>query len=49
MYFRDYNSVKFTNGVKSFAIISHVYNGAAEFTLHVQLVSDERVESYSDT
>lgn len=49
MYFRDYDSVKFTNDVKSFAIISHVYNGAAEFTLHVRLVSDERVESYSDT
>lgn len=49
MYFRDYDSVKFTNDVKSFAIISHVYNGAAEFTLHVRTVNDERVGSYSDT
>lgn len=49
MYFRDYDSVKFTNDVKSFAIISHVYNGAAEFTLHVKTVNDERVGSYSDT
>lgn len=49
MHVIDYDSVKFTNDVKSFAIISHVYNGAAEFTLLVQIANNERVETYDDT
>jgi hypothetical protein len=49
MLFMDYDSVKFKDYVKSFCIIPRVRNGAAEFTLLVQLVNNERTEVYDDT
>lgn len=42
MYFMDYDSVKLTNYVQRFCIISRVRNGVAEFTLLVQLVNNGR-------
>lgn len=44
MYFMDYDSVKLTNYVQRFCIISRVRDGVAEFTLLVQLVNNERAE-----
>lgn len=49
MYFMDYDSVKLTNYVQRFCIISRVRDGVAEFTLLVQLVNNERAEVYDDT
>lgn len=49
MYLMDYDSVKLTNYVQRFCIISHVRDGVAEFTLLVQLVNNERTEVYDDT
>lgn len=49
MYFMDYDSVKLTNYVQSFCIISRVRDGVAEFTLLVQLMNNGRAEVYDDT
>lgn len=49
MYFMNYDSVKLTNYVQRFCIISRVRDGVAEFTLLVQLVNNERAEVYDDT
>ena len=49
MYLMDYDSVKLKDYVDRFCIIARVRNGAAEFTLLVQLVNNKRTEVYDDT
>lgn len=49
MHVIDYDSVKLTNYVQRFAIVTRIHNGAAEFMLLVQLTNNERVETYDDT
>ena len=49
MHVIDYDSAKFTNYVKSFAIMPRVHNGDAEFKLMVELVNNGGTDIYDET
>lgn len=49
MHIRSYDTVKFTDDIQRFAIVSRVHNGIPEFTLLIKLVNDGRAEVYDDT
>lgn len=49
MHVIDYDSVKLTNYIKRFAVVTRIHGEAVEFMLLVQLANNERVETYDDT
>lgn len=49
MHIISYDSIKMTDYVERFAIISRIRNGVAEFTLLVEMTNNERSEVYDDT